>query len=250
MEFPTTHWSEVGRAGGAVAEVKHAALGRLLERYLPALRAYLLVHKRLSDSAADDLLQGFACDRVVADELVAQVNRSRGRFRTFLLAALNDYARHVLRHEKAKKRHPETGLVSLDERHLPPEATSEAADAFEVAWARQVIAGAVDHMRSECGEPRRQKIWQVFEARVLAPLTENRPSPSYEQLRVQFGLDSAVKASNLVITGKRAFAKSLWTVIGEYAGDEAEVEVEMRQLWSVLARAGTQVQALVSQASG
>ena len=55
--FPTTHWSLVARAGRDATEVKRQALGELLVRYLPALRAHLVYGKRLSPEDADDLLQ-------------------------------------------------------------------------------------------------------------------------------------------------------------------------------------------------
>jgi hypothetical protein len=68
--------------------------------------------------------------------------------------------------------------------------------------------------------------------------------PSYDSLRTRFELESAAQASNLVVTGRRAFSRALWSVVAEYAGDEAEVEVEIRDLWSILARAGGAVHAL------
>jgi RNA polymerase sigma-70 factor (ECF subfamily) len=246
MRFPTTHWSEVARAANAGEGVKRAALGKLLLRYLPALRAYLLRSWGQKREDVDDLLQGFVCDRVVADGLIAQVRATRGRFRTFLLAALDNYALHVRRQEQALKRRPKQGFLLMSGAEPPAPAPRRApADAFEVAWSRQVIADALERMRVQYArDPRREKVWQVFEARVLAPLRGDSPAPSFESLRATFGLESAAQASNLVVTGKRAFARALWSVIGEYAGDEAEIEAEIRDLWSVIVRAGRAVDVL------
>ena len=44
--FPTTHWSLVGRAGQDATENKRQALGELLNRYLPALRAQSAYHRQ------------------------------------------------------------------------------------------------------------------------------------------------------------------------------------------------------------
>ena len=52
--FPMTQWSLVAQAG---QEDRREALGRLLEQYLPALRAHLVYGKRLPPDRADDLLQ-------------------------------------------------------------------------------------------------------------------------------------------------------------------------------------------------
>ena len=55
--LPTTHWSLVARAGFTDNEARRDALGELLTRYLPALRAHLIHSKRLTDDEADDVLQ-------------------------------------------------------------------------------------------------------------------------------------------------------------------------------------------------
>jgi len=57
--FPSTHWSEIGEAGGVDEESAREALGRMLERYQPALLAYLQKKFHADDSMARDLLQGF-----------------------------------------------------------------------------------------------------------------------------------------------------------------------------------------------
>jgi RNA polymerase sigma-70 factor (ECF subfamily) len=245
MQFPTTHWSEVARAADVRQDVKRAALGALLERYLPALRAHLVVQQHMSAIEAEDVLQGFVCDRVIADGLVAQVNRARGRFRTFLLSALDCYARHVWRHEQALKRRPLGGVLPVTGSEPIPAPRGDCADAFDVAWARQVLCAATERMRLHCeADPRRLKVWQAFEARVLAPLVADATPPSYDELRARFALESAAQVSNLVVTGKRTFARALWSVVGEYAGEEAEVEEEIRDLRSILVRAGRSADAL------
>jgi hypothetical protein len=252
MHFPTTHWSEVARAADARDDVKRAALEALLTRYLPALRAHLVLQKTMSREAAEELLQGFICDRVIADQLVAQVNRARGRFRTFLLSALESYASHVRRHDHALKRRPQNGVVPLDGQDpSEPVPHGGPADAFEVAWARQVLSAAIERARVDCcSDVRRQKAWQVFEARVLVPLCRDTQPPSFNAVRTRFELESDMQASNLTVTGKRLFARALWSVVGEYAGDEAEVEAEIRDLWSVLDRAGRSVGAFEGMGEG
>ena len=88
--FPSTDWSEVEEAGGGSGPAAREALGELLVRYLPALRAHLVRRLRFTPDEAEDLLQGFIADKVVERGLVARADRRRGRFRTFLLAALEN----------------------------------------------------------------------------------------------------------------------------------------------------------------
>src|SRR5438477_6642253 len=89
--FPSTQWSLVGRAGRTSNEHRRDALGVLLHRYMPALRAHLVLAKRMSADHAEDLLQGFVADKIIEKNLLAQAEQARGRFRSFLLAALNHY---------------------------------------------------------------------------------------------------------------------------------------------------------------
>ena len=92
--FPTTHWSLVGRAGQDATENKRQAVGELLNRYLPALRAQSAYHrqsrwitfdlvygKRLAPEDADDLLQEFIATKILpkADTLIGRQSGSHRR---------------------------------------------------------------------------------------------------------------------------------------------------------------------------
>src|SRR5687767_9577992 len=94
--FPTTQWSLVARAGAAGEAARREALGVLLERYRPALRAHLL-SRRIRPERADDLVQGFITDKLIEKDLLARADKSRGRLRHFLQAALENYAANQLR---------------------------------------------------------------------------------------------------------------------------------------------------------
>ena len=89
-DFRATRWSLVER-GGADPVLRREALGSLFTLYFPALRAHLVVKRRLSPDAADELLQGFAADRVLGKRFLGHVDRAKGRFRSFLLRCLENY---------------------------------------------------------------------------------------------------------------------------------------------------------------
>ena len=55
----------------------------------------------------------------------------------------------------------------------------------------------------------------------------------------QTGASSPLQLSNLLVTGKRMFLRTLRGVIAEYARDEDEVEEELRELKRVLEHALT-----------
>ena len=239
QEFPSTRWSLVGRAGQRDVEVKHEALEQLLGRYLPALQAHLVYRKRLPAERADDLVQEFIAKKILEKDLIARADQKLGKFRTLLLTALDRFVKNQIRNEHAKKRAPSQGaLLTFDERSEDASAPQQPSDAFDVAWARGVIAEALSQMRAECETMGRQEIWGVFQCRVVGPILEGTPTVDYRELIERFGLQSPTQASNVLTTGKRMYARALRSAVGQYTEDEAEIESEVEELRGILARCG------------
>jgi len=113
--LPSTHWSVVVRAGDSDAETARRTVKALLERYYEALRVHLVAVKRIPRDEAEDILHGFIASKVLEDGLLARANQKRGKFRTFLLSALDHYAVDEARRRQAGKRCPEGGLLPLDD---------------------------------------------------------------------------------------------------------------------------------------
>jgi len=88
-EFTTTHWSVVLAARDTASPHADAALAELCRTYWYPL--YAFVRRRgNSPHDAQDLTQGFFA-RLLKKNFVAQADRERGRFRTYLLAALGHF---------------------------------------------------------------------------------------------------------------------------------------------------------------
>ena len=238
--FPMTPWSLVARAAndgteGAAATMREA-LGVLLQRYLPALRAHLTLHRRIAPDQADDLLQSFVSRKVLEQRLIARSDRTRGRFRSFLLKALDHYVIDQLRQTKSRGGAP-AQLDELQELDLADDdADAEPSQAFDRAWAKEVVAEAVRRMRAECQRTSRPDVWGVFEHRVLAPSLHGAEPLPYEQLVKTYALDSTAQASNVLMTAKRTFARMLRSVIAESAEDDAEIEEDLKDLKQILAQ--------------
>jgi RNA polymerase sigma-70 factor (ECF subfamily) len=236
--FPTTHWSLIGRAGTVDPAVKRQALGELLTRYMPAIKAYLTVKRHVAPDQVDDLFQGFVTSKVLEQDLIAHADRHKGKFRTWLLTALDRYVISDWRHRSAVKRGGRGGeSLSTPKNQGLPAATASAPEVFDLAWARALLAEVLRRMRAECEESGTAYLWGVFESRVLVPTLEGAPPLPYNELVARFGFASPVQASNALITAKRTFARILRAVIAEYAGAD-EFEAELRDLQQILARAG------------
>lgn len=238
-QFETTHWSLVVRAGheGRSEESQRNALADLVRRYLPALRAHLIYRRRLGADAADEMLQAFVADKVLEQGLVGEARQQLGRFRVFLLAALDRFIVSQIRKQQAKKRFG-AGSIPIDERFDIADESAPAPDGrIDIVWARQLLNQVLCRMRRECEASGRDDVWGVFEARLLDPILHQADPPGYEVLVARFKLASPAQASNVLMTGKRMFARSLRALIGEYERDEEQIEAEISELMAVLARA-------------
>ena len=234
-QFPSTHWSLIDQAGAVLEVSRNEALAALVNRYLPALRIHLLARQGIAHDRADDLLQGFLADEVLGGGLLKNADSRKGKFRSLLLTALDRYVIGQRRYWTRQKRYAGNG-VSIDEAPEPCDPGAIAPEtAFELAWARQVLDAALEQMAAQCREKDRSDVWGVFDARILAPLVRGEPPPAYEVMVERFGITSATQASNLLVTGKRMFARSLRQVIGEYEENEAEIDSEIQELQRILA---------------
>jgi RNA polymerase sigma-70 factor (ECF subfamily) len=235
--FPNTSWSAVARAGHDVrSSVRRRTLEALVRQYLPAMRAYLTTRRALSVDRVDDLVQGFMVSKVLEQQILKRADRTRGRFRAFLVTALDRYATDEFRKAAAAGRRPGGSPASLESVPEPQQPAAEAVDAFDLEWAKQAVGLAVDRMRRECQSGGREDVWGTFEARVLgAAFGDGAPAP-YDELVRRFGFTSPEQASNVLVTGKRMFARNLREVVGEYAEDDADAENEVRRLKRILAR--------------
>ena len=236
--FPSTRWSMIGRVRHADISEKREAMGWLLSVYEPAIRAYLIGRRKVSFQEVDEVIQGFLTSQVLEKDLVAKAQKERGRFRSFLLTALNRYIASKIREETAQKRSP--GVVVDITLADPPDSGSRPDQGFEIEWARIVIKRTVDNLREECLQSGRPDIWAVFEARLYLPIFQGQTPPSYAQLVSQYRIKSPSSASNLLVTAQRMFRRILRSVISQYAiHDSREIEEEIADLMNILSKTGS-----------
>jgi RNA polymerase sigma-70 factor (ECF subfamily) len=211
-------------------------LSELIRLYLPALRAHLAGPLRIDRHRADDLIQGFLADKVLEHNLIALANPNRGKFRTFLLTALERFVVDVHRHDSARKRAPDSRVLDVDN-HADDVTTGDTpSEAFDRAWAGRVLSEVMRRLRFECESSDRPHLWGIFEARMLLPITEGSPPPSHENLAKKWKLESPTQSANALGSAKRLFTRVFRDVVSEYAASEAEVDDEIQELWEIFAR--------------
>ena len=228
--FPNTHWSLVRRAGVADSDTHREALSVLLARYQPALIHYLRFVWRLSAQDAEDILQAFFADHILERDLLRRADKQRGRFRSFLVTSLRNFAVSRWRSEQVQAGPLHYKKTVQSESESPPAI-------LETAWARELINGVLRAMKEECRQNGRDEVWMVFEGRVLAEIFENAPPVAYETLAADLRLSSPMQAANLLVTAKRMFARLLRAAVAEYEQDDSEIDGEIGELRRILASA-------------
>jgi len=239
--FETTRWTQIQRAKTHDEERRQASVNNLLGRYWKPVYCYLK-HKGYSNEDAKDLTQGFFHEIVLGRELIQQADQTKGRFRTFLLTALDRYVTSVYRKQTAKKRLPEHGLAQLDDAKLSdmPIANLKLCpdQVFHYAWATNVLDQVFATVKKEYYTTGRAAYWEVFQATVVAPILDNTEAPSLTEHCEKYGIESEKKASNMTITVKRRFSTALKHHLRQFVDSDSEVEDELRALIEILSKGG------------
>ena len=140
--FVTTHWSVVLAAGHDDTARASDALAKLCQTYWYPLYAYVR-QRGYSAHHAQDLTQEFFA-RLLAKNTLGAITREKGKFRSFLLTALN----HFLVDEWKKARAQKRGggqVISLNAREAETRFGREPVDAltperlFEQNWALSLL---------------------------------------------------------------------------------------------------------------
>ena len=162
--FATTRWSVVLAAGHTSAPGAKDALENLCHAYWYPLCAYVR-RKGYQVEDAKDLTQQFFA-RLLQGDRLALADPARGRFRTFLLTALN----HFLINEWTKSGREKRGgaiefvpLHSEDPENLyaaEPSDDCTPETVYQQRWAAAVMRQAFDRLRAEHGSDRAR----LFEA--------------------------------------------------------------------------------------
>ena len=235
VPFATTHWSVVLAAGDGKSPEAGAALEKLCRAYWYPLYAH--VRRRGYDAqTAPDLTQAFF-ERFLEKDDLRQVQRERGRFRSFLLAALDHFLANQSDRSRTLKRGGGEPVLSLDAedaegRYLLEAASDESpACAFDRRWALAVLDHALDRLHSELAAAGKAR---QFEA--LKPFLSNESTAgAYEP--VAAGLGISVGAVRMAVSRLRErYGELVRAEIAQTVSTEAEISEEMRYLIELVCR--------------
>ena len=233
--FATTHWSVVLAAGASDKPGAREALSRLCQTYWYPLYAYVR-RRGHSPQDAEDLTQQFFVE-LLEHRWLARADQNRGRFRSFLLMALDRFLANQWDKARSRKRGGHVRQVPLvmndaeNRFSREPVDTSTPEQAFEKQWAITVLEQVLAGLRDEYA---RQNQGALFDA--LKPtLMGSRTSQPYDQLGAELGMSEG-NVQVAVFRLRRRYRQRLVEEIAQTVASPAEVDSEVRHLFRVLAR--------------
>lgn len=183
--FERTRWSLVASA----RDGSESALNELLCVYRQPLLVYVR-SRGWSPEAAEDALQGFML-ALIQRTFLGKVSPQGGRFRSYLLASLDNYLKDVLSANLAKKRGGGRAPISLDETTedgepmcQPVSSVSDPAQAYDLAWVQALLEQALQQLRHEGEQAGRNTLVQAVYP-ILFLQHEDRP---YAKLASELGM--------------------------------------------------------------
>ncbi|MCL4178082.1 MAG: sigma-70 family RNA polymerase sigma factor [Verrucomicrobia bacterium] len=184
---------------------------------------------------AQDLAQEFFA-RMLAKNYLGQVGPHKGKFRSFLLAALRHFLSDQRDRARAAKRGGGAEVLSLDaqeaeERYrFEPVDRMDAEKIFERRWAMTLLERALTQLRDESVAAGKAE-W--FER--LRDFVAGDREVSCREAAVQLGqTESAVKSA--VHRLRQRYRELVRDEIAQTVADPAEIEAEIRYLITVLSR--------------
>ena len=230
--FLTTHWSLIDNIQ-AGHDRDHALISLLLRRYWKPVYCYLR-RKGYNNEESKDLTQGFLHEVVLNRKLVQRSDQAKGRFRSFLLHALNQYVINQNVKQTARIRIPKEKLVSLEnieQSELPQDLSAYEPDAaYNYTWVSVLLDQVITDVKRGCNEEGLKTHWEIFHARIVQPILDGTTAPPLNEICAHLGIEDTRRGSNMIVTVKRRFRETLRRHIRNSVISKNEVDDELEEI--------------------
>jgi RNA polymerase sigma-70 factor (ECF subfamily) len=231
-QFATTHWSLVLAARDRAEPGADDALASLCGLYWYPLYAYVRRRGHGADGAHDLTQEFFA--RLLEKDFLAGVDRGKGKFRAFLLAACNHFLANEHDRARAKKRGGGRAILSLSASDAEGRYRAEPADAltpeklFERRWALALLQQVMTRLRDEFEAKGKGRLFDRLRGFLVG-----EKGAGYRQAANELRLsEGAVKVA--VHRLRQRYRELLHEEIARTVGAAEEVEEEIRALFAAL----------------
>lgn len=230
--FLTTQWSLI-EAVQKQQDPERAMIGTLLDRYWKPVYCYLR-RTGHDNEQAKDLTQGFFHEVVLGRQLIQKADPAKGRFRAFLLHALKQYVIDNQRKDARQTVIPPEKLVSLEITPLaalPPSVSAGSPEeCFLYAWKSVILDRVLATVKEDCRASGQDLHWQLFREHLVRPTLEGTAPLALKELCQRYGVTSEKTVSNMVITVKRRFQRTLQQHLRSTVSSDTEAEEELQEI--------------------
>ena len=230
--FLTTHWSLIENIQ-TQQDKDRTLIGILMERYWKPVYCYLN-RKGYDNEQAKDLTQGFFHEVVLNRNLVQRADQCKGRFRSFLLHALNQYTIDQERKRSSDKHIPEEKLVFLDIFDLQslPHASINLSpeDYFNYTWKSVLLDRTLSEVETNCFKEGMETYWFAFRDRIVEPILKGLEPSSLKKICSNYDIKDERTASNMVVTVKRRFKAVLKKNLRSTVISENQINEELQDI--------------------
>ena len=233
-EFATTHWSLIVSSREKDVDIRRNSLGDLCAAYWYPLFAYLRRKGHMTEEAAD-YVQGFFVELIDKDFLDS-VAPEKGRFRWFLMSAVNRYVGKQLEKQYAQKRGGDVTFFSMniddaEKRYqLEPVNGWSAEKLFDRRWALTVLQQALDRLQEHHEKKGKLELYLALQPTLSGiPMTNQQ----YAEIAERFGmLEGAVKVSALRLREK--YRDAIREIVSQTVAETDRVTDELDELLAAL----------------
>lgn len=222
-------------AGKDSSPASHDALARLCQTYWDPLYAYVRRRGHAPEDAQDLTQEFFA--RLLTRNWIANADQAKGRFRSFLLGAMNHFLSDEWDKARAQKRGGGIPPLPLAFTEAETHCSHEPADnvtpeqIFERRWALTLLDTVLNRLREEYQNEGRAELFQQLHPCLVGDRTA---LPYVELAKSLGGSEGTIKAA--VHRLRQRYRHLLRAEIADTVGNRDEIEDELRHLFAVLAR--------------
>lgn len=232
--FEDTQWSVIAKAQTAADTAAFRALDHLCRTYWPPLFSYVC-WKGFSPEEAKDLTQEFFA-RFLERQDLRSVSREKGRFRCYLLSALQNFLSNERDRARTLKRGGQFNFISLEgamEAGFEPGDRSQDADLekrFDQQWATTLLRTTLGRLRAEYEAAGKGEQFELLKPALAG--TEGFDEEAVAQkLRIQTG-----SVPVLLHRLRRRYRELIRREVAQTVATRNEVEEELHYLFEVLSR--------------
>jgi RNA polymerase sigma factor (sigma-70 family) len=235
IDFTVTRWTVVLEAGRSESAASRAALEQLCSRYWYPLYAYVR-RRGHGPEEAQDLTQEFFARMLERNDL-AQADPAKGRFRSFLLGAMNHFLANEWRKSQTAKRGAGHALISLDEQTAEgryccePATDSTPETLFERRWALTLFDTALERLREEWSVPSKGRQFEQLKQFLSSDPGEGE----YASLAGELGMTAGAVAVTVHRLRQR-YRELVREEIAHTVTNRSELEAELRHLFAAISR--------------